>query len=374
MKIIVVGHPLVVRENRVAWRYLAHEHSDVQTILIPPEEWSDNHFGMNTTYKTQPEIDYNYEVFPLPLSNGHFARYIGLSDVVRQRKPDILCIAQERYAWSSLIALTTCRFLSPRARTISFNLTNIDYYLKWPHHILKEKIYFTFSHGIISSDNDTKSLLIKHGYKGRTTVQYTLGATEIPESSVSVNARSIPPFTIGYVGRLVSQKGVSDLVEAVAKLKGDWHLKFIGGGPERELLEEQVRRLNIAEQVSFLGFLSRQDVINQMQTLHVLALPSRTTSTWKEQFGVVLVEAMLSGTPVIGSSSGAIPEVIGDAGLIFPEGDVSALVACLQRLHDDSGLRCELAERGRQRALERYSATALAKQFYQFCVDLYNNR
>jgi glycosyltransferase involved in cell wall biosynthesis len=85
-----------------------------------------------------------------------------------------------------------------------------------------------------------------------------------------------------------------------------------------------------------------------------------TRRNWKEQFGRVLVEAMASGVPVIGSDSGAIPGVIGDAGLVVPEGDVAALHGALCRLRDDPHLRRELAQRGRQRALAHFTHQQIA--------------
>lgn len=76
---------------------------------------------------------------------------------------------------------------------------------------------------------------------------------------------------------------------------------------------------------------------------------------------------MLSGPAVVGSSSGAIPDVVGNAGLIFPEGDITVLTATLQRLLDDKELRESLVQRGFEHALETYSTTAMARQFYQLC-------
>jgi len=95
------------------------------------------------------------------------------------------------------------------------------------------------------------------------------------------------------------------------------------------------------------------------------ALPSHTTRAWKEQFGRVLIEAMSCGVPVVGSSSGEIPNVIGDAGLIYPEGDVRALATTLQRLAEQPELYADLARRGRARVLERYTQAALARQYYE---------
>jgi glycosyltransferase involved in cell wall biosynthesis len=94
--------------------------------------------------------------------------------------------------------------------------------------------------------------------------------------------------------------------------------------------------------------------------LDVLVVPSRTRHNWKEQFGRVIIEAMACCVPVIGSDSGAIPGVIGDGGLIFPEDDSAALSDCLQTLMHDEGLRCQLAEKGRARVLENYTHAQVA--------------
>jgi glycosyltransferase involved in cell wall biosynthesis len=100
--------------------------------------------------------------------------------------------------------------------------------------------------------------------------------------------------------------------------------------------------------------------------MSVLVLPSLTTPTWKEQFGHVLVEAMACGVPVIGSDSGAIPEVIGDAGLIVPEGNVDALADAIQSLISAPALRVDLAARGRSRVQAEYTNDSVARRLAAF--------
>ena len=94
----------------------------------------------------------------------------------------------------------------------------------------------------------------------------------------------------------------------------------------------------------------------------VVVLPSRTMPSWKEQFGRVLIEAMACQVPVVGSDSGEIPNVIGDAGLIFPEGDVAALTRQLRTLMDDRTLRQQLGAAGRQRVLTRFTMARIAAE------------
>lgn len=100
-----------------------------------------------------------------------------------------------------------------------------------------------------------------------------------------------------------------------------------------------------------------------------LVLPSLTRPNWKEQFGRVLVEAMATGLAVIGSDSGAIPGVLGDAGLIVPEGDAEAITGALQRLYDEAGLRQALADKGRERVLQHFTHASVA----QATVDVYRS-
>jgi len=104
----------------------------------------------------------------------------------------------------------------------------------------------------------------------------------------------------------------------------------------------------------------RSDMPAHLCACDAVVLPSYATRTWKEQFGRVLVEAMACGTPVIGSDSGEIPHVVGEAGLIFPEKDAPALRDCLKRMIEDPALRQRLIALGRARAEREYSCEAVA--------------
>jgi glycosyltransferase involved in cell wall biosynthesis len=114
-------------------------------------------------------------------------------------------------------------------------------------------------------------------------------------------------------------------------------------------LEQLADELRIAPRVTFCA-LEYEEVPGFLREIDVLVLPSRTTATWREQFGRVLIEAMATGTPVVGSSSGSIPSVIGDAGVVFPEGDHSALAVLIERLLGDRDLWLDMRRRGLARA------------------------
>ena len=162
---------------------------------------------------------------------------------------------------------------------------------------------------------------------------------------------------VGFVGRLVREKGVDVLIDALAPLGAQ--LLVVGDGPERGALEHRVAEWPPGR-ATFAGAVAHEAVPDYLGALDVLVLPSRTTSTWAEQFGHVLIEAMAAGVPVVGSSSAAIPEVIGDAGLIFPEGDIGALRAHLCAILSDETLRQALIARGRARVGRLYANSVIA--------------
>src|SRR5262249_44717917 len=154
------------------------------------------------------------------------------------------------------------------------------------------------------------------------------------------------PFTVGYAGRLVQSKGLNELIAAVRRLAAPVELLLIGNGEMRAQLEGQPIP---GSRVRVLDNIAHEEMASGYAQLDVLALPSRTTPTWKEQFGRVIVEALWCGVPVVGSDSGEIPWLIEltGGGLVFPEGDDESLARQLAKLREQPELRRELAERGR---------------------------
>jgi glycosyltransferase involved in cell wall biosynthesis len=107
-----------------------------------------------------------------------------------------------------------------------------------------------------------------------------------------------------------------------------------------------------------------------MNAIDVLALPSRTTARWKEQFGRVLIEASACGTPVIGARSGAIPDVVGQGGLTFPERDPKSLADAIRQLHADPASARKMGQSGRQQVDEQYTWERVAQRMYSIYQTL----
>jgi glycosyltransferase involved in cell wall biosynthesis len=171
------------------------------------------------------------------------------------------------------------------------------------------------------------------------------------------------------VARLVPEKGIDIVLKAAAQLQGDWQIRIIGGGPSRAALEQLAYTLKIADRVLFCGQLPSTEMPLQYQQMDVLVVASRTLPNWKEQFGPrASLEAMAAGVPVIGSHSGAIPDVLADAGCIVPENDIPALVNALRQLMTDAGLYQSLQTKGTARVLAHFTHEQVANatvQVYQ---------
>jgi len=325
---------------------------------------------------------HGYQLIELPIwFNGrhHIHFYPAIDRLVATIRPDVFHIDEESFNLATALAMRAgVRY---GARCCFYNWANIDRRYPPPFSWF-ERYNFRHAAHAIAGAQVAAEILRCHGYAGPITVLPQFGvdpeifspgknqpiedrgwSIEDGESPSSILHPPSSTFVVGYLGRLVPQKGLLDLIAALPLLPDHIHVRLIGDGVQKPQLLAQAAALGVRARVDLVEWAS--DVPGELRRLDALALPSRTTSRWKEQFGRVLPEAMSCSVPVIGSSSGEIPNVIGDAGVIFPEGDVPALAAAIHRLAEDGALRAELGRRGRARVLERYTQAALARQYYE---------
>lgn len=325
-------------------------------VLVPPS-WRDDR-GELVLERAHVE-GYDLRVTPIRF-NGHFHihYYPRFEQEVRAFRPDIVHIDEEPYNLATWHALWHAR--RSGARTLFFSWQNILRRYPPPIAWFERWVLRTVDHAITGTQSAADVWRAK-GYRGPLTVIPQFGVDPVlfaPPAAPREHER----FTVGFVGRLREEKGGADLLHALAQLPRDrWRLAIVGDGPELGALLALAEQLGIGSNISIETRPSTQ-MPAFYQSIDALAIPSLTRPNWKEQFGRVIIEAMACGVPVVGSSSGAIPDVIGDAGLIFPEGDRAALAEHLRRLLDDSALRQELAERGRARVLECFTQQQVAEQ------------
>ena len=212
-----------------------------------------------------------------------------------------------------------------------------------------ERVALSKAAAVRVCNNGAAQIMRGKGFKGRIAL---IGLGADTERLASVRPETHAGFRVGYVGRLEEHKGVGVLIDAIA-LVPDVSLSIVGDGPHRHTLEAIVRG-GLEDRVVFRGFLSHGDLPGHYATLDVVVVPSLPRPNWVEQFGRVAVEAMAAGVPVVATDCGALPDVVGDGGVVVPAGDSRALADTILRLAEDSEFRREQGARGQTRAA-RYS-------------------
>jgi len=373
MRVLLVGHTYTVGVNRDKIDQLARC-PGIELTLVVPSRWPHT----LRIFQADPPTSSAYRLQTLhTLFEGRETRYVYFPEMsmgMRDISPDIIHIEQGPWALVHTQALLVKRFFAPRAKVIFFTWWNIEYKLSSLSRVI-EWYNFRNSDWAIAGNQDAASLLKKHGFRKGISVLPQLGVDpdtyrrmEVSHLRAQLGLEGC--FVIGFVGRLQRQKGLDSLLRAFAHLGNNPHLVLVGNGDFQPILLRKVAELEIDHRVHFLDVVPHKEVPKYMSAFDVMVLPSRTTPHWKEQFGHVLIEAMSCETPVIGSDSGEIPNVIGDAGFIFPEGDAEALADAIRTLMRDENLRRDLARRGRERVLQHYTHERIAQETHRIYCEL----
>lgn len=169
---------------------------------------------------------------------------------------------------------------------------------------------------------------------------------------------------LGFIGRLVPERGGEMLLRAAAGVMGAWTLTIVGTGPEQEALEALAQRLGLASRIRWLGGVPRSELTPVWEEIDCLVVPSHDTSTWVDRSNPVLLEAMARGIAPVVTRAGALPELVGDAGIVVD--DREGMVNTLQELLADPARVRTMGERARRRILEEFVDSAVAQRTLTF--------
>jgi len=361
VNVLVISHTYITKVGREKWRELARR-GDVRLKIIVPTKWKDYLFTLNYADHVESELDMT--ALPVFFSGKEAAHlYVSGSLGMREFTPDILHVEEGTDAFSYFQALVYKWLYAPKAKTLFFTWMNFEKTLKFPFTFF-ERFNLRHSDAAICGNADARDILRSKGFTKPVHVMPLLGLdAELFSKRDAAALRAelgLRGSVIGFIGRFVPEKGVLDLLQVAAKLRGDFTLLLIGGGALEQDLRSTANALGIADRVRIVLSIPHSEIPRHINCMDMLVLPSYTVPHWKEQFGQVLVQAMASEVPVLGSTHAEIPRVIGDAGLTFPEKDWDAMLAQLQLLMDSEELRSELAKKGRARVLELYTNTQIA--------------
>ncbi|WP_315777242.1 MULTISPECIES: glycosyltransferase [unclassified Bradyrhizobium] len=372
LRIVSIAHPATSSEaGRLRYRHLASR-PDVDLHLVMPEVWKE--FGRTIT---APHSNEGFPVHRLPirLPNAgpmkwylHF--YPALRRLLRELDPDVIHLWEEPW---SIVALQA-QMLRGRAALVLEVDQNILKRLPPPFEAIRKFVLGHTAH-ILSRSPDATEVVRARGYTGPVTpIGYGVDlATFMPADDPS-NATTGSPLRLGYVGRLVVEKGLDDALDALARSKSAATLSIMGEGPHEPHLRRRVAELGLSGRVTIQGWASPAAVAAFLRGLDALLLLTRTTDAVREQFGRVIIEAQACAIPVIGSTCGAIPDVVGDGGWIVPEQDPGSLCRLIDEL---SGQWAELAvrsEAARANVLRRFTYDAVAAAIETACRAAHQSR
>jgi glycosyltransferase involved in cell wall biosynthesis len=375
IKLLFLSKPYVAASYRQKFQLMAAD-PRFEIGLIVPHNWAGQDF------EADPRDTYWIRRLPL-FFNGrnHFHVYRGLAAAFDVFAPDVFNIEEEHYSLVTAQALLLAK--KHGVPCTFYTWQNIHKNYPVPFSWI-EKLVFQSCPLAIAGNQEAVDILRKKGFQKPAYVLPQMGAdtSTLAQVPSETRAQVFGPgsgledaFIVAFAGRLVEEKGIQDLIQALPGLLDlPIHLVILGSGPYEEALKQQAGSRKVTDRVHFLGSKKSTDVYRYLRQIDVLALPSHTKSNWKEQFGRILVEAMLSGAVVLGSDSGEIPRVIRGGGLVFPEGNVAVLGQRLRTLCEDRRLTQKLAAKGRRRAQSHFTNEVIAARTLDAMLELYQQR
>ncbi|QUS41340.1 glycosyltransferase family 4 protein [Tardiphaga alba] len=367
LKILSIAHPAVSRDAGRLRYYPLAGRADVTVDLVVPALWYQ--FGRTIVADPSDDPGMTVHVMPIRLPRAgpmswylHF--YPGLRRLIRDIDPDVVHLWEEPW---SVVALQA-RFLKGRAAMVMEVDQNILKRLPPPFEFIREQVLAHTDH-VLSRSPDATDVVRARGYSGPvSSIGYGVDlSTFNPDVTPLLPPPMRPEFRIGYVGRLVVEKGLDDALDAMARTKIPVSLALMGEGPHEERLRQHVAELGLGARVSFQGWGKPADVASFLRSLDALVLLTRTTKSVREQFGRVITEAQACGVPVIGSQGGAIPDVVGDGGWIVPESDPAALAQLLDEIATDPNALHARGRAAQENVMRRFTYEAVANDLVAAC-------
>jgi glycosyltransferase involved in cell wall biosynthesis len=371
MTLLVISHACVTPVNQGFFADVANQTGwDVELVI--PSSW-------NSEYKSNVQVsrwkDFHGAIHTIPVwKTGNIPLHLykqTMMGLLRKVRPDVIYVHHEPYGMATAQLYLANKMVDNRpigfygAQNI---LKNYPIPFRWFEQWVLQNSAFSFpvTEGALE--------VVRHkGYTGAAEVLPLAIDRGIyrpnPEWAAAKRAElgiAEDEFVMGYLGRLVEEKGLDAMLHAAQVLKGRrWRCILVGSGPLEASLRETAVKLGIEQHILFVGFVPHEEAPGWLSLFDVLILASETRSNWKEQFGRVLLEANACETAVIGTESGEIGNVIRNTGggLIVPEANVAELGRAMLELAEDPQRTRQLALQGAAAVAEKYDQAYLASRF-----------
>ncbi len=378
MKILAVSHACVADVNQQLWVEMAR--CGAQVELVVPARWRD-HYNANRAPQRLDAADFPIHWLPV-WGRGQIMLHVyhrGITKIVRALRPDLVFIDEEPASLATAQIGAICSALGvPWACNTMQNILK-----KYPPpFVWLERLTYRNARGITALTPEVQQVLGRKGFRGACPLLPLACDLALFHAAPQAQLRAelgLKSPTIGYLGRFVAEKGLETLIDAAAILRDqsvNFQVLMVGSGTCQDALRARVEAAALGDHFVWAGAVPHGRAADYLRCMDVFALPSLTMPNWKEQFGRVLIEAMACGVPVVGSSSGYIPDLIRQTGggLVFAENQATDCARALQILLDDAAQRQELGEIGAQAVRARYSYQAIGTRLFTICEQLISKR
>lgn len=378
--VLVVSHACVTAVNRAPYSRLARLGWRVEIVTAERVELPDISRAADPRGPDDPPMHF----LPLQTPAPRFWSFIGLRTVLETRKPKVILLD---YDPGSRIAIEVgwwtrtrgthivCFSYDNMPRTVRSELANGS--LGGAARVAAVQLLSLLGRRAVDHvwvlSNESARAVDSLGFRGKVS-KIPLGFDPDffkPDPVARTRVRDqlgLNQVTFAYFGRLVPEKGVHLLIRALHALRDyPWQLLLDKFGdyphPYERQLAELIAELKLDDRVVFFDA-PHSAVAAYMNAADVVVVPSTENARWKEQYGRVAPEAMACGKLVVVSDSGALPELVGDAGIVIPHDDVDAIVTVARRVLTDNTLPAQYAERAQERALRYLSLPVQVQQMH----------
>jgi glycosyltransferase involved in cell wall biosynthesis len=376
MKLLMVGHSFLSAYNQIKYAAMKMLDPELRLRLVVPNSIA-LRFG-SLAYEVHPALTAE-DVVPLKARLTGWQEHmtylhnpVRMAAILRDFQPDVIHIEEEPHALITVEAIALQRIFARRATVTVHEFDNILRPRRFPlgaiKHILRAYSLRRITAALCANQRSTELLRAEGYFRGFIEIlpQYGFDAGELhsgnePKLRTALGLQD--GVVIGHVGRLVEEKGLRSLIEALSRLQAyPWKLLLLGAGPlEREIRENWMPKF--PGRIVLVPAVPLNQVAPYFRCTDIFVLASYSLPNWQEQFGASLAQAMLTGIPSIGSTSGAIPEVLGPGGIIFREKDTEGLARALEELLASPTRRRELGALAREFALRNYSKEIVAARY-----------
>jgi glycosyltransferase involved in cell wall biosynthesis len=374
LRVLFVSHAYVVGVNQGKLAAIAAT-GRVKVGLLVPSNWKALEWNRVIPVESPyPSIQlYKAPVLFSGRGGAHVYAPWAIWRVLNDFQPDIVQVEEEVF---SLLAFELAIWSRLTGKPlVVFGWENLERSLS----ALRQwtcRFVLNTARALIPGNEDGARLMRQWGYTGTIALMPQMGV-DTKYFSPQLLDRSHDEFNIGFLGRLVPEKGIDTLFAAARQLQQQglkFKITLCGSGIAEASLKQEAESQQIASAIAWRGAIRHEQAPAEISKFDVLVLPSRSTPTWKEQFGHVLIEAMAMGVPVVGSSCGEIPNAIGRSDLVFEEDDAIGLAAILERMICDPGWRQEVRQYGLGRVQQFYSHERIAQRLLNLWQTVMNQK